>query len=162
MRARHGGLVKHEHRIEGINSRLDGIQAAILSAKLPYLTDWTCARQLAAEFYNAALGDTPTFEVPKVMPGRNHVYHLYTIRHPNRDALAKHLAARGIQTAINYPTILPLLPAYQHLGLRHEEFPNAYRDQQTILSLPMFAEISREQQGRVVAALKEFEVHDAR
>lgn len=158
MRARHGGLVKHEHRIEGINSRLDGIQAAILSAKLPYLPDWTRARQIAAAFYSAALSEVQAVEVPRVMPGRSHVYHLYSIRHTKRDALANHLSARGIQTAINYPRMLPLLPAYQHLGLRPEEYPNAYRDQQTILSLPMFAEISREQQEEVVAAIRGFKV----
>lgn len=156
MRARHGGLVKHQHLIEGINSRLDGIQAAILSAKLPYLSDWTHARQTAAEFYNKALKEVEAVEVPKLMADSSHVYHLYTIRHPRRNALAKYLSGRGIQTAINYPTILPLLPAYQHFGLTPEEFPNAYSDQQSILSLPMFAEISRKQQLEVIAAVTKF------
>lgn len=159
MLARHGGLVKHQHQIEGINSRLDGIQAAILSAKLPHLADWTHARQLAAEFYSAALSQFADLEVPKVAAGRSHVYHLYTIRDPRRDALAAHLNAKGIQTAINYPTILPLLPAYRRLGLRPEEFPNAWSDQQRILSLPIFAEISRVEQLQVITSLREFKVN---
>src|SRR5215471_13580768 len=90
MLARHGGLVKHQHQIEGINSRLDGMQAAILSAKLPHLADWTRARQEAAKFYDAALNQTEGLQVPQVAPGRSHVYHLYTIRHAKRDQLAAH------------------------------------------------------------------------
>ncbi|OSI69465.1 DegT/DnrJ/EryC1/StrS family aminotransferase [Bradyrhizobium canariense] len=156
MLARHGGLVKHQHNIEGINSRLDGIQAAILSAKLPYLADWTRARQEAAEIYDAGLDPIEEVEVPRVAPGRDHVYHLYTIKHPRRDALAKHLSTKGIQTAINYPTALPLLPAYRRCGHSPSQFPNASADQSSILSLPMFAEITRGQQEDVVRAIREF------
>ena len=86
MRARHGGLVKHQHQIEGINSRLDGMQAAILSAKLPHLPDWTKARQDAATVYDAGLNQIEDVVVPVVGADRMHVYHLYTIRHPRRDA----------------------------------------------------------------------------
>lgn len=88
MLARHGGLVKHRHQIEGINSRLDGMQAAILSAKLPHLPAWTKARQQAAKAYDAGLNQIENVTVPEVAPDRSHVYHLYTIRHPRRDALA--------------------------------------------------------------------------
>jgi dTDP-4-amino-4,6-dideoxygalactose transaminase len=156
MLARHGGLVKHQHQIEGINSRLDGMQAAILSAKLPHLADWTKARQDAASFYDAALSQVEDLEVPQVAPGRDHVYHLYTIRHARRDALAKHLGAKGIQTAINYPVALPLLEAYRRFEHTAEQFPNASADQGSILSLPMFAEITREQQDEVIRAIREF------
>jgi dTDP-4-amino-4,6-dideoxygalactose transaminase len=156
MLARHGGLVKHQHQIEGINSRLDGMQAAILSAKLPHLFDWTRARQDAAEVYDAGLNQIEDVEVPQVAAGRSHVYHLYTIRHPRRDALAKHLNANGVQTAINYPTALPFLAAYGRLKTRPEQFPNAYRDQGRILSLPIFAEITREQQDQVIDLVREF------
>ena len=100
MLARHGGLVKHQHHIEGINSRLDGMQAAILSAKLPHLAQWTEARQSAAKVYDAGLNQIEDVVVPHVAPGRSHAYHLYTIRHPRRDALAAHLNANGVQTAI--------------------------------------------------------------
>jgi len=156
MLARHGGLVKHQHQIEGINSRLDGLQAAILSAKLPHLVKWTNARHDAAKLYDVALKQIEGIEVPQVALGRSHVYHLYTIKHQRRAALAKHLSEKGIQTAINYPTALPLLPAYRRFGHRPEQFPNAYADQNSILSLPMFAEISREQQREVIEAVCEF------
>jgi dTDP-4-amino-4,6-dideoxygalactose transaminase len=156
MLARHGGLIKHQHQIEGINSRLDGVQAAILSAKLPHLPDWTKARQDAAKLYDAALNQIEDVVVPEVAADRTHVYHLYTIRHPRRDALAAHLNAHGVQTAINYPVALPFLAAYRRLGHRPEQFPNAYRDQGRILSLPMFAEITPEQQLTVADLVRDF------
>lgn len=154
--ARHGGLVKHQHEIEGVNSRLDGMQAAILSAKLPHLTAWTEARQRAAAIYDAGLNQIAGVSVPQVAPGRDHVYHLYTIRHPRRDALAAHLNANGVQTAINYPTALPLLQAYARFEHTAEQFPHAYRDQNSILSLPIFAEITPAQQDSVIRLLREF------
>jgi dTDP-4-amino-4,6-dideoxygalactose transaminase len=156
MLARHGGLVKHQHFIEGINSRLDGMQAAILSAKLPHLPDWTRARQDAAKLYDAGLNQIEDVVVPEVAADRSHVYHLYTIQHPRRDALAAHLSANGVQTAINYPVALPFLPAYRRLDHRPEQFPNAYRAQSKILSLPMFAEITPEQQRRVIDLVRAF------
>jgi len=156
MLARHGGIVKHQHQIEGVNSRLDGMQAAILSAKLPHLADWTEARLRAAARYDAGLNQIEGVIVPQVAPGRGHVYHLYTIRHPRRDALVAHLSANGVQTAINYPTALPLLKAYKRFGHRAEQFPRAYRDQGRILSLPMFAEITAEQQDTVIRLVREF------
>jgi dTDP-4-amino-4,6-dideoxygalactose transaminase len=156
MLARHGGLTKHQHQIEGINSRLDGMQAAILSAKLPHLADWTKARQDAARLYDAGLNQVEDVVVPEVAADRTHVYHLYTIRHPRRDALAAHLNAHGVQTAVNYPVALPFLAAYLRLGHRPEQFPNAYRDQGRILSLPMFAEITPEQQRTVIDLVRDF------
>jgi dTDP-4-amino-4,6-dideoxygalactose transaminase len=156
MLARHGGLVKHQHRIEGINSRLDGMQAAILSAKLPHLADWTKARRDAARIYDTGLNQIEDVVVPQVAPGRTHVYHLYTIKHPRRDALAAHLNAAGVQTAINYPTALPFLSAYNRLKHRHEQFPNAFGDQSKILSLPMFAEITSDQQIEVIDLIRTF------
>ena len=156
MLARHGGLVKHQHAVEGINSRLDGMQAAILSAKLPHLADWTKARQNAARLYDAGLNQIEDVVVPEVAAERSHVYHLYTIMHPRRDALAAHLNAHGVQTAINYPVALPFLPAYRRLGHRPEQFPNAHRAQGKILSLPMFAEITPDQQRKVTSLVREF------
>jgi dTDP-4-amino-4,6-dideoxygalactose transaminase len=156
MLARHGGLVKHQHAIEGLNSRLDGMQAAILSAKLPHLPQWTRARQDAARLYDAGLNQVEDVAVPEVGADRTHVYHLYTIRHPRRDALAAHLDANGVQTAINYPVALPFLPAYRRLGHRPEQFPNAHRAQSQILSLPMFAEITPEQQRAVIDLVRQF------
>jgi dTDP-4-amino-4,6-dideoxygalactose transaminase len=156
MLARHGGLVKHQHHIEGINSRLDGMQAAILSAKLPHLPDWTAARQHAAKVYEAGLNQIEDVVLPAVAADRSHVFHLYTIQHPRRDALAAHLGAHGVQTAINYPTALPFLAAYDRLGARPDQFPNAYGDQSRILSLPIFAEISERQLLTVIELVREF------
>jgi dTDP-4-amino-4,6-dideoxygalactose transaminase len=157
MLARHGGLAKHQHQIEGINSRLDGLQAAILSAKLPHLPAWTEARQQAAEIYDAGLNQIEDVVVPEVASGRTHVYHLYTIRHPRRDALAAHLNANGVQTAVNYPTALPFLAAYERFKHRPEQFANAFADQGRILSLPMFAEITRAQQVEVIDLIRSFQ-----
>ena len=156
MLARHGGLIKHQHQIEGINSRLDGLQAAILSAKLPHLRDWTKTRQDTAKVYDAGLGQIEDVVVPQVGPDRTHVYHLYTIQYPRRDALAAHLSAHGVQTAINYPIALPFLEAYRRFAARPEQFPNAHRDQSRILSLPIFAEITREQQDEVMELVRRF------
>jgi dTDP-4-amino-4,6-dideoxygalactose transaminase len=156
MLARHGGLVKHQHQIEGVNSRLDGLQAAILSAKLRHLPAWTRARQQAARVYDAGLSQMEDVVTPGVAYDRTHVYHLYTIRHPRRDALAAHLNANGVQTAINYPTALPFLAAYSRFNHRPEQFPNACRDQGQILSLPMFAEITSAQQQEVIALVRGF------
>jgi dTDP-4-amino-4,6-dideoxygalactose transaminase len=156
MLARHGGLVKHQHQIEGINSRLDGLQAAILSAKLPHLPRWTKARQAAAAVYDAGLNQIENVVVPQVASDRTHVYHLYTIQHPQRDKLAAHLSANGVQTAINYPVALPYLEAYRRFGHRPEQFPNAHRHQGRILSLPMFAEITAQQQKTVVDLIRAF------
>jgi dTDP-4-amino-4,6-dideoxygalactose transaminase len=156
MLARHGGLVKHQHQIEGINSRLDGLQAAILSAKLPHLPRWTKARQAAAAVYDAGLNQVENVVVPQVASDRTHVYHLYTIQHPQRDKLAAHLSANGVQTAINYPVALPFLEAYRRFGHGPARFPNAHRHQGRILSLPMFAEITSQQQKTVVDLIRAF------
>jgi dTDP-4-amino-4,6-dideoxygalactose transaminase len=156
MLARHGGLVKHQHQIEGVNSRLDGLQAAILSAKLPHLARWTEARQAAAAVYDAGLNQIENVVVPQVASDRTHVYHLYTIQHPQRDKLAAYLSANGVQTAINYPVALPYLEAYRRFGHGPEQFPNAHRHQGRILSLPMFAEITAQQQKTVVDLIRAF------
>lgn len=156
MLARHGGLVKHQHQIEGINSRLDGLQAAILSAKLPHLQQWTAARQAAAARYDKGLNQIEGLEIPVTAPDRTHVYHLYTIQHDCRDELAAYLTSKGVQTAINYPIALPFLAAYSRYNHLPEQFPNAFRHQGRILSLPMFAEITAEQQGEVIELIQAF------
>ncbi|MGH6908420.1 MAG: DegT/DnrJ/EryC1/StrS family aminotransferase, partial [Aestuariivirga sp.] len=156
MFARHGGLAKGDHQIEGINSRLDGLQAAVLNVKLGRLPEWTKARQTIAARYNERLGALNGLIAPKMETGREHVFHLYVVRHRERDALAGHLRSRGIQTAINYPVALPFLPAYERFGYRPEDFPVAYRNQSRILSLPMFPEISEAQIERVIGMTEDF------
>lgn len=152
--ARHGG--KGDHRIEGINSRMDGIQGAVLRVKLPHLQRWTEARRKVADFYDAALAGIGDIKTPTVSEGRDHVYHLYVIRTARRDALKKHLAEQGIETVLNYPKALPFYPAYSHLGHKPEDFPHAYSHQQTILSLPIFPEMTDAQMSHVVASIRSF------
>ncbi len=156
MLARHGGLVKGDHRIEGMNSRLDGLQAAVLSVKLKHLAAWTAARQRLAAVYDRELAGLAGLELPVVASGREHVYHLYVVRHPRRDELKKFLAERGIETVINYPRALPFLPAYARLGAKPGDFPNAYRHQALVVSLPLFPEMTEAQQAFVIKSLKEF------
>jgi dTDP-4-amino-4,6-dideoxygalactose transaminase len=156
MFARHGGLTKGDHQIEGINSRLDGLQAGILSVKLKHLPRWTIARQMLAKIFDEKLANLSGLETPLVAKGREHVYHLYVIRHERRDALADYLKAAGIQTVINYPTALPFLPAYKRFHHHPQEFPNAYAHQSTILSLPIFPEMTEIQQEYVVSKIAEF------
>ncbi len=156
MFARHGGKRKGDHEIEGINSRLDGLQAAILNAKLPHLESWTRRRQALAARYGALLAGVGDLVLPSVAPDREHVYHIYAVRTTRRDALRDHLAANGVQTQINYPVALPFLPAYRRLGHRPTDFPNAYRDQAQVLSLPLFPEITDTQVEIMAAEIRSF------
>jgi dTDP-4-amino-4,6-dideoxygalactose transaminase len=156
MYANHGALVKHHHVMEGINSRLDGLQAAILSAKLIHIHDWTRRRQTVALMYDEALAGMNGVTLPKVRKGATHVYHLYVIQVEKRDDLMKHLASKGVGTAVHYPTALPLMPAYQHLGKKREDYPVASHNQDRILSLPIYPEMSRDMVLYVTSAIKEF------
>ena len=156
MFANHGALKKHHHVIEGINSRLDGLQAAILSAKLPYIIKWTELRIRNAELYNQYLGDCKEIVLPKVRPETKHTFHLYVIRAQRRDELAAYLKEQGIETAVHYPTALPNLPAYKYLGYTEKDFPIATAYQSQILSLPMYPELTEEMIAYVAATIKKF------
>jgi dTDP-4-amino-4,6-dideoxygalactose transaminase len=138
--ARHGG--KNEHVMEGICSRMDGLQAAILNAKLPHLLAWTRARQCVAATYDELLAGADGIITPRVASDRQHVYHLYVIRTENRDGLKKHLGDAGISTVINYPKALPLYPAYAYLRQKADDFPIAHANQSRILSLPIYPEMT--------------------
>jgi dTDP-4-amino-4,6-dideoxygalactose transaminase len=152
--ARNGG--KGEHVLEGINSRLDGLQAAILNAKLPHLPTWTEARRRVASQYGELLKSVGDVETPKVGPDRDHVYHLYVIRTEQRDALKKHLEAAGVSTVLNYPKALPFYPAYAYLGHKPDDFPVAYRNQSRILSLPIYPEMPSHLQEHVADVIAQF------
>jgi dTDP-4-amino-4,6-dideoxygalactose transaminase len=156
MFARHGGRNKGTHEIEGINSRLDGLQAAILNVKLPHLATWTQARQKLAHVYHTLLAGIGDLALPVVAEGREHVYHIYAVRTHHRDALRAHLSARGIQTQLNYPVALPFLPAYRRLGHTPADFPVAHAHQSEILSLPLYPEITPAQIDYLVAEIKAF------
>lgn len=156
MFARHGGLKKGDHQIEGINSRLDGIQAAILSVKLPHLAEWTKLRQEKARHYHELLSDVNGVTLPVEASDREHVWHLYVIKNENRNKLADYLSKNSIQTVINYPVALPFLPAYKRLAHTYEDFPNAFHNQSRIISLPLYPEMRDSSQDEVVRAIKYF------
>lgn len=152
--ARHGG--KGEHMMEGINSRLDGLQAAILNVKLPHLKKWTATRQKVAARYDELLSGVGDIVIPKVAAGREHVYHLYVIRTEKRDALKKFLGEKNIGTVLNYPKALPFYPAYSYLGHTPKDFPVSFANQSRILSLPIFPEMTDEMISYVASSIKEF------
>jgi dTDP-4-amino-4,6-dideoxygalactose transaminase len=143
MYCRHGGLVKGDHQIEGINSRMDGLQAGILSVKLPYLEDWNRKRVMIADGYRKCLAENRGIQTPISANDRTHVWHLYVIKSDNRDALQLKLKKSGISTSINYPIALPFLPAYKYLNKYYEDFPVAYKNQFKILSLPIYPEMQQ-------------------
>ncbi len=144
MIGNHGQLVKHNHIIEGRNSRMDTLQAAILSTKLPYLKQWTKARQHNASVYNDKLQHSglPTPLVPEYS---DHVYHLYVVQVEKRAKVMEQLHTLGIQTVIHYPAPLPFLKAYHHLNYQPKDFPIAASQMDKILSLPMYPELSESQ-----------------
>lgn len=153
MYANHGALKKHHPLMEGINSRLDGLQAAILSAKLPHIHKWTRARQQVAAWYDELLADIPGVERPRARAGATHVYHLYVIKVDRRDELKAQLRAEGIETAIHYPAALPLLEAYKYLAGTQRPTPKAVENSKRILSLPIYPEQDRGMIEHVVRTL---------
>lgn len=156
MFANHGALVKHEHEMDGINSRMDGLQASLLSAKLPHVQRWTAERQRLAGEYAARLEGVGDLVLPRVRGEATHVYHLYVVRTSHRDALRDYLGSRGVQTGIHYPTALPLLKAYAHLEHSAADFPVASRNQRQILSLPIFPELSDDALEYTVSCIRDF------
>jgi dTDP-4-amino-4,6-dideoxygalactose transaminase len=146
MIANHGRTKKYDHGLEGVNSRLDGLQASILSVKLRHLEQWTEQRRRNAYLYNDAL-ESCGVGIPSELDDVRAVYHLYVVRVPNgrREALQERLRVNGISTGIHYPIALPYLNAYRHFGHTEMDFPEAFRASGEILSLPMFAELTEEQ-----------------
>jgi dTDP-4-amino-4,6-dideoxygalactose transaminase len=160
----HGMEPRYYHHVIGGNFRLDEMQAAILSIKLPSLDNWSAARRAAADFYRAEFARTGLSEkiaLPaEPYRGRgltnHHIYHQYVIRAPRRDALRKHLREREIETAIYYPLGLHQQECFAYLGYRKGIFPEAERAAREALALPIYPEISREAQRYVVGAIADF------
>jgi dTDP-4-amino-4,6-dideoxygalactose transaminase len=146
MLANHGRTKKYDHDFEGVNSRLDGLQAAVLTVKLRHIEEWTERRRRNAYLYNEALAGT-NLVTPRELDDVRAVYHLYVVRVPNgrREALQEHLTDNGVSTGIHYPIALPFLNAYRYLGHSESDFPEAFRASAEILSLPMFPELTSEQ-----------------
>ena len=157
--ANHGALNKHDHEFEGMNSRLDGMQAAILSTKLPYLSKWNEQRHENALLYNELLANVEEIINPSIHSDCKHVFHLYVIRTRKRDSLRDFLSEQGVSSGIHYPTALPFLKAYEYLGHQPGDFPVAYRYQSEILSLPMYPELSKSQIEYVVDNIEQFMIN---
>lgn len=153
MLANHGRLEKYLHEKEGFNSRLDGLQAAILSIKLQYLDEWNAKRRQAAKYYQDNLSGLIT---PISSMSVEPVYHLFVVQIEARDKLKEFLAKHDIQTGIHYPVPLPLQPAYKYLRVPKESYTHALEISTKILSLPMFPEISEDQLERVVQSINDF------
>jgi dTDP-4-amino-4,6-dideoxygalactose transaminase len=156
MYANHGALIKHQHMIEGINSRLDTIQAAILNIKLDYIDFWNECRSNNAKLYIDLLKEIPQVQVPKIRNNTFHSFHLFVIRVTDRDNLQLFLKENGIETAIHYPTPLPFLKAYDYLQNKQIDFPLSVKHHIEILSLPMYPELSREEIIYIVSCIKKF------
>lgn len=149
-----GSEQKYHHPEIGFNSRLDTLQAVVLSAKLKRLDAWNQARRQAAARYDELLSGLEGVELPLTLPGNEHVWHLYVVRVQNRDEVLKKLNASGIGAGIHYPVPLHLHGALSYLGYKEGDFPEAERAAAEILSLPMYPHLTAEQQEQVVDALR--------
>lgn len=150
-----GAEKKYHHVLKGYNYRMEGIQGAVLRVKLRHLENWTEARRAAAKRYDELLSGT-TFDAPFVRDDVRHVFHVYAIRVQKRAELQAWLASHDIQSGIHYPIPVHLLPAFADLGYKAGDFPNAEMAAGEVLSLPMYPELTAENQQRVIAALSAF------
>lgn len=152
----YGSEKKYEHRVIGGNSRLDELQAAILSVKLSRLETWIADRRRIAARYMHALSDLPGLQLPAVSDGAEPAWHLFPVRHDARDALAQALDAAGVQTMVHYPVPPHLQPAYAGLGYRTGRFPVAESIARTTLSLPIWPGLTDAQIDHICAAIRQF------
>jgi len=156
----HGERKKYHHRLIGINSRLDALQAAVLSVKLKYLNQWTEARRKNADRYRAlfergGLNSSP-ISLPNTKKGNYHIFNQFVIRTKRRDALREHLTQKGIGSAVYYPLPLHLQECYRDLGYRRGDLPESERAARETVALPIYPELTTGQQRRVVREIKDF------
>ncbi|RKY99814.1 MAG: hypothetical protein DRQ04_06990, partial [Candidatus Hydrothermota bacterium] len=152
----HGAEKKYFHLTRGLNLRTINFQGAVLSVKLKHLDSWNDRRREIAFLYNELLEDVKEVVTPYESTFVKHVYHLYVIRAERRDALRSFLSERGIDTGIHYPIPLHLQKAYEDLGYVRGDFPNAEEAALSVLSLPMFPELTDDEVERVAKTIKEF------
>ena len=159
----HGSQPKYFHKAIGMNSRLDTIQAAILLVKFKYLEKWTAERQKKAGRYQRLFEDllpsVKGLELPAVQYQNRHIFHQYVIRVPERNRLKQFLAAEGIGTDVYYPVPLHLQECYSFLNNRRGDFPNSEKASEEVLALPIYPELTEDQQGMVVNRIKAFYKH---
>jgi len=152
----HGGSRQYLHEEVGTNSRLDSLQAAVLLAKLPHLPAWNEARKRNAARYTAAFSGHPEICPPHVDPANDHIFHQYTIQVPRRDELQAYLKSKGIGQAVYYPLALHLQPCFAHLNYHRGSLPVTEAAMDSVLSLPIYPELTREQQDAVIEAVQSF------
>ena len=152
----HGGAKQYFHDEVGYNSRLDALQAVVLSAKLPHLAGWSAKRRQNAAYYDRAFADLADVRTPVVRPENESIFNQYTIRASRRDALQAFLKERGIGTSIYYPLPLHLQPCFAYLGYREGQCPESERAAKEVLSLPIFPELTQAQLDEVVAGVRAF------
>lgn len=150
----HGRTSKYKHEIIGYNYRLDALQAAILDVKLKHLDKWLDLRRKHAEFYNKNLDDS--IDKPVEAKHAKHAYYMYEIGVKKRDKLMKHLKEKGIGCSIHYPIPIHLQPAYNHLGYKKGSFPISEKLAEKILSIPMYPELTKNQQEYIIKIIKKF------
>ncbi len=154
--ANHGGLSKDEHLFEGTNSRLDTLQAAILTVKLKHLPAWNQKRIENAQLYVDNLSDISDLVLPKIRKGVKHTFHQFVVKVKRRTELQAYLSSKGIQTMIHYPKALPFEPAYNYLNHTESDFPASALLQNEVLSLPVHPELSEDQILYVCDMIKSF------
>ncbi|AYA36213.1 DegT/DnrJ/EryC1/StrS family aminotransferase [Hymenobacter oligotrophus] len=152
----YGSQQKYYNEVVGYNSRLDELQAAVLRTKLPYLAAWTAQRQQIATWYHRHLAGIEGLRLPHTAPGATHVYHLYVVHHPRRDALQQHLAQAGVGTLIHYPVPPHRQQAYAHTPAARLALPVAEQLAQTCLSLPLWPGMTEDHVASVAAAVRSF------
>lgn len=148
-----GQREKNRHEIQGFNARLEGIQGAVLRVKLRHLERWTEARRSHARYYTRELAGI--LDTPAEMSTNRHVYHLYVVRTPDRDAFQKVLSDSGVHTGVHYPVPIHLQGAHLDLGYKRGDFPISERAADTVVSLPMFPELTEDQLQTVVSTVKQ-------
>ena len=151
----YGSSRRYYHEEQGVNSRLDELQAALLAVRLSHMKELTAERIACAEAYNEGIRNE-AIEKPRLCPGAEHVYHQYVVRTKERDRLIAHLKLRGIDTLIHYPVPCHLQGAYASLGYERGALPQAELYADTVLSIPIYNGISKKEQQRVIEALNEF------
>jgi dTDP-4-amino-4,6-dideoxygalactose transaminase len=151
----YGQSDRYRHVVEGVNSRLDELQAAVLRARLPHLPHWNERRAEIAAVYTEALAGTPARPLAR-LEGRRHVFHLFVVDAPDRDALRTHLDAAGIETLIHYPTPIHRHPPYRRLADGPVPLSVSERFCERIVSLPLYPELRDDEVARVAAALRTF------
>ncbi len=156
MFSNHGRTAKYLHEFEGINSRLDAIQAALLRICLPHVDEWNAKRRQVAAWYAEGLKGIRQVVTPQTVPETEPIYHVYCIVVPDREALQKHLKQNDIETGVHYPYSLNVLPAYAHLKQGKGSFPVAEHACEHMLSLPMFPAMTREEADAVCKAVRAF------